>query len=114
MTLKEVAKVINAEVVSGGERIGEKITGVYISDLLSDVIGHARAGEIWLTIQTHTNVVAVAVLLNLAAVVFTAGAQPDVFTVEKAKKEGIVLLTTALSTFEAAGRLYVNQKENGI
>lgn len=112
MTLKELVKGIEAEVVTGEERLGEKVTGVYVSDLLSDVMGHAREGEVWLTIQTHTNVVAVALLLNLAAVVFTAGAKPDALTIEKAKEEGTVLLTTNLSTFETAGRLYLKQNEN--
>lgn len=80
--------------------------GFYVSDLLSDVMGNAGEGEVWLTIQTHSNVVAVALLLNLAAVLFTAGAEPDATTIEKARAEGVVLLATALPTFEAAGRLY--------
>ncbi|HEY8392600.1 MAG TPA: DRTGG domain-containing protein [Capillibacterium sp.] len=112
MTLQEVVKAIGAAVVTGEERLEEKVTGVYVSDLLSDVMGHARAGEVWLTIQTHTNVVAVALLLHLAAVVFTSGAKPGTLTVERAEKEGVVLLTTDLSTFETAGRLFQKQKES--
>jgi predicted transcriptional regulator len=104
--------LIEAEVVTGEGRLDEKVTGVYVSDLLSDVMGHAREGEVWLTIQTHTNVVAVALLLNLAAVIFTADAKPDPLTVEKAQNEGTVLLTTNLSTFETAGRLYCKLNEN--
>lgn len=110
MTLKELVKVIEAEVVTGHEKLDVPYTGVYVSDLLSDVIGHAQEGAVWLTIQTHTNVVAVALLLNLAAIVFPAGTQPDAETVAKAKAEGVVLLTTKLSTFETAGRLYLNQQ----
>ncbi|HBG15268.1 MAG TPA: serine kinase [Firmicutes bacterium] len=106
MILKEVVNCLEAVVVNGEEKLEQNCTGVYISDLLSDVMGHAKEGEVWITIQTHTNVVAVALLLNLAAVVFTAGTYPDSLTIEKGKEEGIVLLSTKLTTFEAAGRLY--------
>jgi predicted transcriptional regulator len=107
MKLSEIIKAIDAEVTTGQALIeGKVVKGGYVSDLLSDVMGHAQEGAIWLTIQTHPNVVAVALLLNLSAVVFTAGQKPEETTVEKAKEEGIVLLTTALSTYEAAGRLY--------
>lgn len=107
MKLPEIIKAIDAEVKVGQELIAEKeVKGGYISDLLSDVMGHAREGELWLTIQTHSNVVAVALLLNLPAVLFTAGQIPEPMTIEKAGEEGIVLLTTAMSTYEAAGRLY--------
>lgn len=107
MNLTDIIKAIDAEVKVGQVSIEEKeVKGGYISDLLSDVMGHAREGELWLTIQTHPNVVAVAMLLNLAAVLFTAGQIPEEMTVEKAEEEGIILLTTPLSTYEAAGRLY--------
>ncbi|HHW12132.1 MAG TPA: serine kinase [Firmicutes bacterium] len=108
MTLKELVKVIEANVITGHEKLETTITGVYVSDLLSDVIGHAQEGQAWLTIQTHANVVAVALLLNLAAIVFTAGAEPEAETIAKAQTEGTVLLTTKLPTFETAGRLYTN------
>ncbi|NLM37564.1 MAG: serine kinase, partial [Firmicutes bacterium] len=77
MTLKELVKVIEADVVTGHDQLETNFAGVYVSDLLSDVIGHAQEGQVWLTIQTHVNVVAVALLLNLAAIVFTAGAAPE-------------------------------------
>lgn len=107
MTLNELKCCIEAVVVNGQAQLEEKFEGVYISDLLSDVMGHAREGNVWLTIQTHTNVVAVALLLNLSAIVFTAGTYPDAATIEKGKEEGIVLLSTQMSTFEAAGRIYL-------
>lgn len=106
MTLANLSNLVESEVVSGKEKLDKSIIGVYVSDLLSDVMGHARQGEVWVTIQTHSTVVAVALLLNLAAVLFTAGKRPEPLTIEKAKNEGIVLLTTKLTTFETAGRLY--------
>jgi predicted transcriptional regulator len=111
MKLKEIVKVLNCNVICGQEKLEQDCSGGYVSDLLSDVMGHAQEGQIWLTIQTHVNVVAVALLLNLSAILFTAGCAPNLDTVEKAKEEGIVLLTTDLATFEAGGRLYLLLKE---
>lgn len=111
MKLKEVVEKLNCTVICGQERLEQDCAGGYVSDLLSDVMGHAQEAQIWLTIQTHVNVVAVALLLNLSAILFTAGSTPGRETVEKAKEEGIVLLGTDLSTFEAGGRLYLLLRE---
>jgi predicted transcriptional regulator len=82
------------------------ITGGYCSDLLSDVLGHANAGDIWVTNQKHQNCIAVACLLELGAVVIAGGVEPDVDTVEKASTEGVPLFTTNDSAFNVVGRLY--------
>jgi len=83
-----------------------KIKGCYIGDLLSNVMAHAREADLWLTVQTHQNVVAVAQLLNLGGVVFLEGHLPDEDTIKKAKKEKIPLFSTGDSAYELAGRLY--------
>lgn len=106
MNLQKVVEKTEARIITGEDETARECRGFYVSDLLSDVMGHAGEGQVWLTIQTHSNVVAVALLLNLAAVLFTAGAEPDAATIEKARTEGVVLLATPLPTFEAAGRLY--------
>lgn len=107
MTLTNLLTTIEATIISAPESaLEQEVTGVYVSDLLSDVMGHARTGQIWMTIQTHPNVVAVALLLNLAAVVFTSGQQPEEQTIIKAEEEGVVLLATPLTTFETSGRLH--------
>jgi len=88
-----------------GELAEIEITGCYIGDLLSNVLAHARQGELWLTVQTHQNVVAIAQLLNLGGVVFLEGHLPQQETVEKAKRERIPLLTTQERAFEFAAHL---------
>ena len=82
------------------------ITGGYISDLLSDVLAHAKPGMLWVTIQIHRNVVSVAATQDIAAVLFTCGRQPDAAVIAEAEEEGIALLTTPLTTYEAAGKLW--------
>ncbi len=106
MKLAEVVAALGLAVRTGAARLDREVTGAYVSDLLSDVMAHAAEGNIWVTIQVHPNVVAVATLLNLAAVIISRGAEPDAATLEKAEAEGIPILTTNWPTFEVAGRLY--------
>ncbi len=91
---------------TGGSPDGVEVTGGYASDMLSDVIGNAKVGNIWITIQTHLNIVAVSTLLGLSAIVITGGAQPEEKTLAKAEEEGVVILTTPMKSFEVAGKLY--------
>lgn len=83
-----------------------EISSCYVSDLLSDVLAHAKPGALWVTIQTHRNVVSVAATKDIAAVLFTCGRKPEPATVAEAEKEGLVLLTTPLTTYEVAGKLW--------
>ena len=85
---------------------GVKLTGCYISDLLSDVLANARPGVLWVTIQTHRNVVSVATMKDIAAVLFTCGRKPEAAIIAEAARENIWLLNTPLTTYEAAGRLW--------
>ncbi len=78
----------------------------YVSDLLSCVIAGAEHGGLWVTLQAHLNIVAVAALLELKAVIITEGAQPDAATLAKANAEGITLFSTDKQTFEVTGRLW--------
>jgi hypothetical protein len=78
----------------------------YCSDLLSDVMAHAQPGDIWITIQTHQNVVAVALMADLAGVIFPRGLLPDADTLEKAVREQVPLLSSSEAAFAIAGRLY--------
>ena len=80
--------------------------GGYTSDLLSCVMAGAKKKGIWVTLQAHVNIVAVAALLELAAVIISEGSQPDADTIAKAKEEGVILLGTELKSFEICGRLW--------
>jgi len=88
----------------GGEDF--EISWGYASDLLSDVMGRAEAGAVWFTIQKHPNIVAVATLKDLTAIILTSDSKPDDETVIKADENGIPLYSTTYSTFEACGILY--------
>jgi len=106
MRITDIIKELDLKVISGNNGITNEVTGGYVSDLLSDVIGNAREGNIWITVQTHQNVMAVASLKDLAAVIIVKGFQPDFDTIEKSNIENIPVLSTEMDTFNIAGRLY--------
>lgn len=97
----ELGLTLRSQAVPGAE-----VTSGYASDLLSDVLGKAKNGTLWVTNQKHQNVVGVAVMLNLAAVVICGGIEPDENTLEKAIEEAVPLYSTDMSMFELVGRLY--------
>lgn len=83
-----------------------EVTEGYTSDLLSCVMAGAPHGGVWVTLQAHTNIIAVAALLDLNAVIITEDAQPEPATIERANDEGITLLATPMKSFEVVGRLW--------
>jgi len=78
----------------------------YTSDLLSCVMAGAPKEGIWVTLQAHGNIVAVAALLELTAIIITEGAMPDENTISKANTEGVTLLSTSKSSFNIIGQLW--------
>ena len=106
MKLSDLVTSFELKVETGKDRLLEVVTGGYAGDLLSEVIAHSRKGNVWLTIQTHPNIVAVATMKELTGIILTGGREPDAETIRKAEEEGIPLLVSPLFTFELAGRLY--------
>jgi len=78
----------------------------YTSDLLSCVMAGASHKSIWVTLQAHSNIVAVAALLELSAIIITEGATPDQITIDKANEEGITLLSSKEQSFAVVGKLW--------
>mgnify|MGYP003456040181 CR=1 FL=1 len=105
MTVKELAEKLNLTIFCGEENLGREIEGGYASDLLSDVMGFAQEGNVWITLQTHKNVIAIASLKEFA-VVLVKDSKPEPDALEQAKEEGIVLLGTKEETFETVGKIY--------
>lgn len=106
MVVRDLVEGLSLSVLAGGEHLDRIITGGYTSDLLSNVMGNATQGNIWITMQGHQNVVAVASLAGLAAVILAAGVEPDCEALAKAQTQEVVLLSTSLPSFEITGRIY--------
>lgn len=113
MTVEEVADILGLEFLAGKGEASHQVTGGYCSDLLSDVMANAREGDLWLTLQAHMNVVAVATLVKLAGVVVTGGREVEPRVVAKAEEKGVCLLRSARPTFELAGALWELLKKEG-
>ncbi len=106
MTLQDIKEKLGLEIRCGEERLNCEVQRGYVSDLMSDVIAHTGEGDLWVTLQIHLNIVAVAVMKELCGVIIIGGREPEEATLAKAKEEGLPLLVTALPAFEVAGRLY--------
>lgn len=83
-----------------------EVNGGYCSDLLSCVMTGAQPGIIWVTVIANMNIVAVASLLEIPAIIITEGALPDEATIRKANQEGIVLLSTSTPSYQVIGNLW--------
>jgi predicted transcriptional regulator len=106
MKITEIIAALDLKVISGQTGLSNEISGGYVSDLLSDVIGNAKEGQVWITLQTHQNVVAVASLKDISAIIIVKGFIPEAETIIKSNLENIPVLSTELDTFNIAGRLF--------
>ena len=105
MLIEELVAELGLKILASGE-LRRKVTGGYASDLLSCAMAKAKEGNVWVTLQAHQNVIAVASLLNLAAIIVTEGIEPDHDTIVRAQENGVVVLGSTETTFVVAGRLY--------
>ena len=106
MKVNDIVNQLNLTVFGGNNGLTKSVLGGYTSDLLSDVMGNADAGQVWITLQTHKNVMAVASLKELSAVILVKGLTPDADMLEQGNSENIPVLGTNLETFELSGKLY--------
>ena len=105
MNVQEIAQALDLRIEAGNFALNREITGGYCADLLSCVMARAKVGNVWVTLQAHPNVLAVALLLEMAAVIVTEGAPiPDELKA-KADVEGIALLATSHTTFWVVSEL---------
>ena len=105
MTVKEIIEKLDLQCLNEANLEAE-VTGAYSSDLLSDVMGNARSGQVWITMQTHKNVSAIAALKDIPAVIIVRGGVPDDDMLEHAKEEDICILVSQDATFQVCGKLY--------
>jgi len=106
MTLAEVVERLELRVLTSKGVGDTKVTGGYTCDLLSDVMANSKTGNLWITMQTHQNVLAVARLKDLAGIVIANGRRPDEETTRKANEEYVTVLATDESAFNISGQLY--------
>jgi hypothetical protein len=102
--LMQIAQELDLEILAG-KALSRPVAGGYAGDLLSSVMAKAGPDFIWVTLQSHVNVVAVASMAQLAGVIITEGNRPDAETLERAEQEGTVLMSTRQTTFTVVAAL---------
>jgi hypothetical protein len=107
MTLQEIVAQLNLKCLTNERDFGQlQPENAYAADLLSCVMAGARHHGVWVTLQAHSNIVAVAALLELGAVIITENNTPDQDTIDKANEEEVNLFATDKPTFWVAGKLW--------
>ena len=104
MTAKELAEKLDLEIIHGNGDDRE-VDGCYAGDLLSWVIGKAKADSVWITIMSNVNVAAVAILTDVSAVIFAESVEPDKELYEKMAKSDALYCKSPLSAYELAWRI---------
>ncbi|NQV03516.1 MAG: serine kinase [Bacteroidia bacterium] len=103
MKLKEIIEKLSLVALTNIE--DKEVSGVFISDMLSDIMSSAETDNIWLTVQTHKNVVSAANLIDIAAVIVTSGKKVPEDTIELANRFHVIILSSPLSSFQLASKL---------
>ena len=106
MMLREIVEKLGLKVLCCDNKLDEPVTGGYAGDLLSNVIAQSKHGDIWITMQSHANIIAVGVLKELSAIIVAQGREPDAETIRRATVEKLPLLLSKNSTFQIVGKLY--------
>jgi predicted transcriptional regulator len=104
MRLKELADKLELKAVS--QFFDKEISGVYISDMVSDVIANAKAGNLLVTVQIHNNVIAAANLVDICGIVVTQGKLPADDVTKMAERAEISIFSTDLNRWQVATKLY--------
>ncbi len=106
MTLEDVKKILEAEVLVGRNLLNQEVKMACGCDLMSDVLSYVKPDSLLLTGLTNPQVVRTAEMADLAAICFVRGKKPGPTTVEMAESKNIPLLTTPIPMFESCGRLW--------
>ena len=100
MKVSEIAEKLNLTLKSGEDGIDREVSGGYVGDLLSLVMGKAQSGNVWVTIQTNINIMGVANLTDVAMIILAEGFSPDANTAKRSDMEGIPIYSSEKTAFE--------------
>jgi len=106
MTLDEVRRILECEVITGEDQLQTEVKMCCGCDLMSDVLSFIKAGALLMTGLANRQAVRTAEVADVCAIVFVRGKRPDEETVALAKEKNIPLMVTNLLLYEACGRLY--------
>ena len=99
MLVSELVEKLSLSVLCEGD-LSRQINGCYCSDLLSHCMSNIESGNLWVTVQVNINIVAIAVLTELSAIIISQDMSVDESVLSKAKEEGVTILATPMSSYE--------------
>ncbi len=105
MKAREIVEQLGWQVLAGADHLENEVSGGYAADLLSCVMAGAEAGHLWITLQTHTNIVAVASLLGISAIIVAEGAPVPADTVQKAEQQEMPLVSSPDPVYQTIAQL---------
>ena len=103
MKVSELMTLLDAKCVNEAANLDAEISCGYSCDLLSWVLAHGKQGMAWCTVQTHVNVIAVSVLMEMACVILVEGVEAEEASLNKAIEEGMPVLSTHMTAYEVCG-----------
>lgn len=107
MTVSEFVRQNEYNLLSSRGCADKKITGVYICDLLSMAMAGVKDGDLWITVHTNINIVAVSSLTNAACVIIPEAIPVEELTIKRAEEQGVVLVQAPHSSYEIAVRYFL-------
>lgn len=105
MQVKDIVDTLGLKVANGSDLLERNVNGGYVGDLLSVVMGKAEEDQVWVTVQSHINIIAVASLINVSCIIVSEGFEIDEDALAKAQEEEIILLQSDLSSFQVCQEL---------
>jgi len=106
MRLTDVVTALGLQGLTNGVDLDREVRSGIVCDLLSVVLAKAQPQDLWITIQRHQNIVAVAKVTSVAGVILADGMMPEQDVIDKAAGERIPLLATKESSFVVSGKLF--------
>ena len=106
MKLNQIAEKLNLDARVAVNNLDAEVRNGYVSDLLSDVLANSEENDLWITLQLHPNIVAIASMKGLSGIVIINGREPEEETVKKAEEENISIMVSTMTAFELSGKLY--------
>lgn len=105
MVMRELLEALDLKVLAGDAGLEREVSSGYVGDLLSCVMAAATPGAVWVTVQGHPNVVAVATLVGISGIIVTEGGRTEPATLEKANQEMVPVLACDRSSFDVVAAL---------
>ena len=106
MTIREVARILDASVLCGEADLDMEVATACGSDLMSDVLAFVKDRTVLITGLTNIHVMRTAEMLDIRCIVFARGKTPPEDVLDEAKELGIVVLSTKHTTYTTCGLLY--------